>query len=89
MQAPEWTSSGQNIHQAGPWRQLAQVPPTIEELSTVAGCEELCELIAGVVEREALADLANVYSGQTLVETDKAGYLIRQWIASSLYDRIR
>ena len=44
---------------------------------------------SGIVEREALADLANVYAGQTFVETDKAGYLIRQWIASSLYDRIR
>ena len=23
------------------------------------------------------------------METDKAGYIIRQWVASSLYDRIR
>ncbi|KAJ7198728.1 kinase-like domain-containing protein, partial [Mycena pura] len=29
-----------------------------------------------------------VYSYQSFVETDKAGYIIRQWIASSLYDRI-
>ncbi|KII91699.1 hypothetical protein PLICRDRAFT_51832 [Plicaturopsis crispa FD-325 SS-3] len=40
------------------------------------------------VEREALADIANVYSYQTFVETEKAGYIIRQWIASNLYDRI-
>ncbi|EED79789.1 predicted protein [Postia placenta Mad-698-R] len=40
------------------------------------------------VEREALVDIANVYSYQTFVETDKAGYIVRQWIASSLYDRI-
>ncbi|KAH9916914.1 uncharacterized protein B0H18DRAFT_1036508 [Fomitopsis serialis] len=40
------------------------------------------------VEREALADLVNVYNYQAFVETDKAGYIIRQWIASSLYDRI-
>ncbi|KAJ7216643.1 hypothetical protein GGX14DRAFT_442277 [Mycena pura] len=39
-------------------------------------------------DREALADIANVYSYQSFVETDKAGYIIRQWIASSLYDRI-
>ena len=41
------------------------------------------------VDREALSDLANVYSYQSFVETDKAGYVIRQWVASSLYDRIR
>ncbi|KZT00186.1 ARM repeat-containing protein [Laetiporus sulphureus 93-53] len=40
------------------------------------------------VEREALVDIPNVYSYQAFVETDKAGYIIRQWIASSLYDRI-
>ena len=43
----------------------------------------------GLVERDALADLPNVYAYQAFVETDKAGYIIRQWIASSLYDRIR
>lgn len=41
------------------------------------------------VEREALLDIPNVYNYQTFVETDKAGYLIRQWVASNLYDRIR
>ncbi|KAF9224775.1 ARM repeat-containing protein [Gyrodon lividus] len=40
------------------------------------------------VDREALLDIANVYNYQTFVETEKAGYLIRQWIASNLYDRI-
>ncbi|CAK5279344.1 unnamed protein product [Mycena citricolor] len=39
-------------------------------------------------DREALADISNVYSYQSFVETDKAGYMIRQWVASSLYDRI-
>ncbi|KAJ7253059.1 hypothetical protein B0H12DRAFT_1117273 [Mycena haematopus] len=39
-------------------------------------------------DREALADIANVYNYQSFVETDKAGYIIRQWIASNLYDRI-
>ena len=33
--------------------------------------------------------MANVYNYQSFVETDKAGYMIRQWIASNLYDRIR
>jgi phosphoinositide-3-kinase regulatory subunit 4 len=41
------------------------------------------------VDREALLDIANVYNYQAFVETEKAGYLIRQWIASNLYDRIR
>lgn len=40
-------------------------------------------------EREALADIPNVYTYQSFVETEKAGYMIRQWVASSLYDRIR
>ncbi|KAG5639727.1 hypothetical protein H0H81_000007 [Sphagnurus paluster] len=40
------------------------------------------------MEREALVDIANVYNYQAFVETDKAGYIIRQWIASNLYDRI-
>ncbi|KAJ8472505.1 hypothetical protein ONZ45_g16629 [Pleurotus djamor] len=40
------------------------------------------------VEREALADIPNVYGYQTFAETDHAGYVIRQWIASNLYDRI-
>jgi phosphoinositide-3-kinase regulatory subunit 4 len=41
------------------------------------------------VEREALLDIPNVYNYQCFVETDKAGYIIRQWTASNLYDRIR
>ncbi|KAG6334162.1 hypothetical protein ID866_4928 [Astraeus odoratus] len=40
------------------------------------------------VDREALLDIPNVYNYQAFVETDKAGYLIRQWVASNLYDRI-
>jgi phosphoinositide-3-kinase, regulatory subunit 4 len=40
-------------------------------------------------EREALLDIPNVYSYQTFIDSDKAGYLIRQWVASNLYDRIR
>ncbi|KAN0103594.1 ARM repeat-containing protein [Russula decolorans] len=39
-------------------------------------------------EREALLDIPNVYSYQTFIDSDKAGYLIRQWVASNLYDRI-
>jgi phosphoinositide-3-kinase, regulatory subunit 4 len=41
------------------------------------------------VDREALNDIANVYNYQAFVETEKAGYIIRQWMGSSLYDRIR
>ncbi|KAI0080417.1 hypothetical protein K474DRAFT_1589825 [Panus rudis PR-1116 ss-1] len=40
------------------------------------------------IDRDALADIPNVYTYQTFVETEKAGYLVRQWVASSLYDRI-
>ncbi|KAK0532074.1 Serine/threonine-protein kinase [Tilletia horrida] len=40
------------------------------------------------VQREALANVANVLTYQTVIETESAGYLIRQWLASNLYDRI-
>jgi len=39
-------------------------------------------------ERKMLQDVPNVYPYQAFLETEKAGYLIRQWVASSLYDRI-
>lgn len=39
-------------------------------------------------ERETLAGIPNVLTYQHVIETDRAGYLIRQWVASSLYDRI-
>ncbi|CAO1632756.1 unnamed protein product [Sympodiomycopsis kandeliae] len=39
-------------------------------------------------ERETLADVPNVLTYQKVIENEKAGYLIRQWLASSLYDRI-
>jgi hypothetical protein len=46
-------------------------------------------LIVASADREALADIANVYNYQAFAETEKAGYIIRQWLASNLYDRIR
>ncbi|GJN87433.1 hypothetical protein Rhopal_000382-T1 [Rhodotorula paludigena] len=39
-------------------------------------------------EREALADCPNVQPYARAVETERAGYLMRQWVASNLYDRI-
>lgn len=41
------------------------------------------------LERDILSELANVNTYQTFVETEKAGYLIRQWVGSNLYDRVR
>lgn len=40
-------------------------------------------------EREALSDCSNVLAYQRILETERAGYLIRQWLGSNLYDRIR
>lgn len=40
-------------------------------------------------EREALADCPNVQAYGRAIETERAGYLMRQWVASNLYDRIR
>ncbi|GAA6014207.1 hypothetical protein JCM11491_004137 [Sporobolomyces phaffii] len=39
-------------------------------------------------EREALWDCPNVLPYARAIETERAGYLIRQWVASNLYDRI-
>lgn len=39
-------------------------------------------------QRDALADIPNVYTYQAFAETDKAGYIIRQWLANNLFDRI-
>ncbi|KAG0266360.1 Serine/threonine-protein kinase [Mortierella polycephala] len=39
-------------------------------------------------ERESLADVPNAIAFQKVLETDRAGYLIRQYFFSSLYDRI-
>ncbi|KEP55073.1 phosphoinositide 3-kinase regulatory subunit 4 [Rhizoctonia solani 123E] len=38
--------------------------------------------------RDRLTDIPNVYTYQAFVESDKAGYVIRQWLTSNLYDRI-
>ncbi|GAA5884630.1 hypothetical protein JCM6882_005326 [Rhodosporidiobolus microsporus] len=39
-------------------------------------------------DRDALADCPNVQAYGRAVETERAGYLMRQWVASNLYDRI-
>ncbi|BGP23345.1 other/VPS15 protein kinase [Rhodotorula toruloides] len=39
-------------------------------------------------EREALTDCPNVQAYGRAIETERAGYLMRQWVASNLYDRI-
>ncbi|BGP14610.1 Serine/threonine-protein kinase [Rhodosporidiobolus nylandii] len=39
-------------------------------------------------ERDALANCPNVQPYGRAVETERAGYLMRQWVASNLYDRI-
>ena len=41
------------------------------------------------VEHDALQDVPNVLAYQLFIETEKAGYLLRQWGANNLYDRIR
>ncbi|GAA5899743.1 hypothetical protein JCM5296_004211 [Sporobolomyces johnsonii] len=39
-------------------------------------------------ERDALFDCPNVLPYARAVETERVGYLMRQWVASNLYDRI-
>ncbi|KAF8336386.1 uncharacterized protein EI90DRAFT_3144677 [Cantharellus anzutake] len=40
------------------------------------------------LERETLADIPNVHSVQSFLDTERAGYIFRQWLANNLYDRI-
>lgn len=42
-----------------------------------------------LVEYKALSDVHNAFSFQRILETDKAAYLVRQYLYSNLYDRIR
>lgn len=42
----------------------------------------------GTDECDALIDCPNVLAYQRAIETERTGYLLRQWIASTLYDRI-
>lgn len=45
--------------------------------------------VAPAAEREALAGCPNALPYARAIETERAGYLIRQWAFSNLYDRIR
>lgn len=48
-----------------------------------------CLMEAYAAEREALLDIPNVYNYQVFFENDRGGYIVRQWLEGSLYDRIR
>ena len=51
--------------------------------------QSVCEVrVSLTVERETLENVPNLLTYQTVIETEAAGYLIRQWLASNLYDRI-
>lgn len=40
-------------------------------------------------ERKLLSDVPNALSYERIIETETSGYLVRQYIHSSLYDRMR
>jgi phosphoinositide-3-kinase regulatory subunit 4 len=40
-------------------------------------------------ERKLLSDVPNALSYERILETSTSGYLVRQYIHSSLYDRMR
>jgi phosphoinositide-3-kinase regulatory subunit 4 len=51
---------------------------------------KLDQYVAAIqAERAALADIPNALGYQRIVETGTSGYLVRQYIHSSLYDRMR
>ena len=49
----------------------------------------MSRLLIVVEERDALQDIPNAFPYTRCIETEKAGYLIRQYLYGSLYDRIR
>jgi phosphoinositide-3-kinase, regulatory subunit 4 len=89
MPPSKWLRGGQNLHKARSGFKLAKLSSKAEKCALFLLHFVFPPLILLPVEREALVDIANVYNYQAFVETDKAGYIIRQWIASNLYDRIR
>jgi phosphoinositide-3-kinase regulatory subunit 4 len=46
-------------------------------------------LISVIVERKELSDIPNALGYHRIQQTSMAGYLVRQYIHSSLYDRLR
>lgn len=47
------------------------------------------KLICHVGERTLLSDVPNALSYERILETSTSGYLVRQYVHSSLYDRMR
>ena len=45
--------------------------------------------VTWIDERDALGDIPNAFPYVRCIETERAGYLIRQHLYGSLYDRIR
>jgi phosphoinositide-3-kinase regulatory subunit 4 len=45
--------------------------------------------LLSIGERELLASVPNALAYQRIIETSTSGYLVRQYIHSSLYDRLR
>jgi phosphoinositide-3-kinase regulatory subunit 4 len=46
-------------------------------------------LLTRVDERKLLAEVPNALAYHRIIETAACGYLVRQYIHSSLYDRLR
>lgn len=80
--APSWSRCSSSWTPPSPSRRCI-------ERSNVRAPRRSSELIpARADEREALSGCANVLAYQRTLETERAGYVIRQWAASNLYDRI-
>ena len=60
-----------------------------ESNCTASGKADALPLHFYIAERAALADCPNILPCNQALATERAGYLIRQWVASSLYDKIR
>ena len=66
-------------------------PPPPPSLSTIPPSAILSRIepdsIAG--EQQALENVPNAFTYERVVETERAAYLVRPYLYSSLYDRIR
>jgi hypothetical protein len=80
----------QNIHQTRPQFLGRQMGKTTTR-SPLPRMFSLHLLRAWLIaeERERLLDVPNAFPYVRCIETEKAGYLIRQFLYGSLYDRIR
>lgn len=94
---PRWANDVCNVHSMGSARFLKTVRARHQQGACVVKVFTKLDQSLNLkhfqrrlkLERDALIDCHNLLPYPRVIETERAGYLIRQWVASNLYDRIR